>query len=118
MEIKRKTIKFDAEDRVLGRLASEIAKILIGKHRAGYRPNVDSGDFVEVKNAGKIKITGNKLNQKVYHHYSGYPGGMKTRKLGDLMAKNPANVLFRAVKNMLPKNRLQIPRLKRLTINN
>ena len=118
MDIKRKTTKFDADGKVLGRLASEIAKILIGKNRAGYRPNVDSGDFVEVKNVGKIKVTGNKLNQKVYHHYSGYPGGMKTRKLGDIMAKNPANVLFRAVKNMLPKNRLQNERLKRLKISN
>jgi len=118
MQIQRKTIKFDADGKVLGRLASEIARILMGKHRAGYRPNVDSGDFIIVKNASKIKLTGKKLEQKVYHHYSGYPGGMKTRKLSDIMKKNPADALHRAVKNMLPKNKLQIPRLKRLTIHN
>ena len=117
MEIKRKTTKIDATDKVLGRLASEIAKMLIGKHRAGYRPNVDSGDFVVVSNVSKIKITGNKLGQKVYHHYSGYPGGMKTRKMSEIMSKNPADVLVRAVRNMLPKNKLQAPRLKRLTIS-
>ena len=118
MEIKRKTTKIDADGKVLGRLASEIAKMLMGKHRVGYRPNVDSGDFLVIKNAAKIKLTGDKLNQKNYYHYSGYPGGMKTRKLRDVMAKNPGEVLHRAVKNMLPKNRLQIGRLKRLKVNN
>lgn len=118
MSIVRKTIKIDAEGKVLGRLASEIAKILIGKHRAGYRPNVDSGDFVIVKNAAKIKLTGKKMEQKVYHHYSGYPGGMKTRKLSEIMGKDPGDALRRAVRNMLPKNKLQALRIRRLTIHN
>jgi large subunit ribosomal protein L13 len=118
MDIKRKKIKLDAEGKAMGRLASEIAKILIGKHRVGYRPNVDSGDFVEIKNAGRIKLTGNKISRKVYYHYSGYPGGLKTKKLSEIMAVNPADALRRAVKNMLPKNKLQNERLKRLTIIN
>jgi len=117
MNIARKTTKIDATDKVLGRMASEIAKMLIGKHRAGYRPNVDSGDFVVVANVSKMKITGNKLGQKVYYHYSGYPGGMKTKKMSEVMSANPADVLRRAVRNMLPKNKLQTPRLKRLTIS-
>jgi large subunit ribosomal protein L13 len=88
----------------------------MGKHRVGYRNNVDSGDFVVVQNILKIKLTGKKIDQKVYYHYSGYPGGMKTTKLAEIMAKRPADALYRAVKNMLPKNKLQAPRLKRLSI--
>lgn len=118
MEIKRKTTKIDATDKVLGRMASEIAKMLIGKHRAGYRPNVDSGDFVVVSNVSKIKITGNKLGQKVYHHYSGYPGGLKSVRFSDAFEKSPTVVLRAAVWNMLPKNKLRAVMIKRLKITN
>jgi large subunit ribosomal protein L13 len=110
--------KIDATDKSVGRLATEIARILQGKNRPTYVPNKDEGDFVEVRNAAKVKITGKKLAQKVYYHYSGYPGGMKTTQLQTVMARNPGEALKRAVKNMLPKNRLQKDRLKRLTVHN
>lgn len=117
-DIKREKVKLDAADQPVGRLASKIAMILQGKTKATYRPHEDMGDFVEVRNASKVKLTGKKISQKVYYHYSGYPGGMKTKKLQEVMAKNPAEALIRAVRNMLPKNRLQKPRLKRLKVHN
>ena len=116
--IKRDTIKIDATGRSIGRLATEAAKMLIGKHKPQYEPNRDLGDIVEVRNAAKVKILGKKLDQKVYYHYSGYPGGMKERQLKTIMAKDPADALRRAVKNMLPKNRLQNGRMKRLKVHN
>lgn len=114
--LNRKTLEIDADGKVLGRLATEIARILIGKHKATYVPNADMGDAVRVKNASKIKLTGAKIDAKEYYHYSGYPGGMKTRKASDLMAKDPGRVLKYAVDRMLPKNTLRSRRLKRLTI--
>ncbi len=114
----RGKIQIDATGKSVGRLASEIARILQGKTKATYVPNKDEGDFVEVRNAAKVKMTGRKLGQKVYYHYSGYPGGMKTTKLQAVMARNPGEALKRAVKNMLPKNRLQQERIKRLTVHN
>jgi large subunit ribosomal protein L13 len=116
--IQREKVKLDAAGQAVGRLASQIAMILQGKHKATYLPHLDMGDFVEVRNASKVKLTGKKLDQKTYYHYSGYPGGMKTKKLQTVMAKNPAEALMRAVRNMLPKNRLQKPRLKRLKVHN
>jgi len=110
--------QIDATGKSVGRLASDIARLLQGKHKPTYVPNKDEGDFVEVRNAAKVKVTGRKLEQKVYYHYSGYPGGMKTKKLQSVMSRNPGEALKRAVKNMLPKNRLQKDRLKRLTIHN
>ena len=114
--INRKTIEIDASGKVLGRLATEIARLLQGKHKVDYLPNVDAGDIVRVSNAGKIKLTGNKINQKVYHHYSGYPGGMKDRKISEVLAKDAGRVLKMAVDRMLPKNTLRARRLKRLVI--
>jgi large subunit ribosomal protein L13 len=116
-------MKIDATGQSIGRLASDIAKILQGKHKATYVPYHDQGDYVEVRNAAKVKITGKKLSGKLlsgktYYHYSGYPGGMKTISLQTVMARNPAEAVLRAVKNMLPKNRLQKGRLKRLKVHN
>lgn len=113
---KRETKDIDADGQVLGRLATKIATILIGKHKATYVPNADMGDNVRVRNAAKIKLTGNKMNTKVYYHYSQYPGGMKVRKVADEMHKDPARVIKAAVDRMLPKNTLRSRRLKRLTI--
>lgn len=114
--ILRKVHEIDAAGKVVGRLATEIARILIGKHRASYTPNIDAGDIVRVKNAHKLVLTGAKLESKKYFHYSGYPGGMKERKASDLMVKDPGRVLRSAVDRMLPKNTLRPRRLKRLTI--
>lgn len=114
--ILRKTHEIDAAGKSLGRLASEIARLLQGKHKASWLPNVDAGDIVRVKNAGQVKLTGAKLNQKRYFHYSGYPGGMKVRRLADVLEKDPGRVLKMAVDRMLPKNTFRARRLKRLTI--
>ena len=114
--IVRKTHEIDASGKVLGRLATEIARILIGKHKATYQPNMDSGDSVRVTNAGKIVVTGRKMETKRYYHYSGYPGGMKERKISDVMSADPGRVIRAAVDKMLPKNTLRSRRLKRLTI--
>jgi len=114
MEIQRKIIKIDAEDESFGRLASKISLILQGKNKASFLRYLDKGDFVEVKNIEKVKITGDKLKNKIYYHYSGYPGGMKQKRLGEVFAKEPAEILRRAVYNMLPKNKLRKERMKRL----
>ncbi|MFH1047774.1 MAG: 50S ribosomal protein L13 [Patescibacteria group bacterium] len=116
--IIRETAKIDAEGQSIGRIASQAATILIGKHKPTYEPNRDMGDVVEIRNAAKVHVTGKKLEQKVYYHYSGYPGGMKERQLKQIMAKDPADAIRRAVKNMLPKNRLQNGRMKRLKVYN
>ncbi len=116
--VKGEVKTIDAAGKSIGRLASDIARILQGKHRASYTPHIDAGDRVEVRNCAKVKITGKKLSQKIYYHYSGYPGGMKTRQLQTVMAKDPSDALRRAVRNMLPKNRLQKERLKRLKLHN
>lgn len=96
----------DAEDVVLGRLASKIAFILRGKHRPSFTPHADTGDNVIVINAEKIKLTGNKWEDKKYIHHTGYPGGQREALAKDVMAKNPAKMVEKAVKGMLPKNRL------------
>lgn len=114
--INRKLVELDAAGKPVGRLATQIARILIGKHKATYTPNVDGGDLVRVTNAAQIVFTGNKLDQKHYFHYSGYPGGMKARKAADVMAKDPGRILRSAVDRMLPKNTLRSRRLKRLTV--
>ena len=113
---QRNVHEIDAAGMALGRLATRIATILIGKHKASYVPNADMGDMVRVKNAGQIKLTGNKMNTKVYYHHSQYPGGMKTRKVADEMDRDPGRVIKAAVDRMLPKNTLRSRRLKRLTI--
>jgi large subunit ribosomal protein L13 len=96
----------DAANKTLGRLASEVAKRLRGKHKPEYTPNVDTGDYIIVINAAQIKITGNKAKDKVYYHHTGYPGGIKEINFEKLLAKNPMQVIEKAVKGMLPKNPL------------
>lgn len=109
-------IEFDAATFVLGRLASRVAYILQGKHRADYQPNKAGDTVVKIKNASKIKVTGNKLKDKIYWNYSGYPGGIYGRTYEEVFKKNPAYVIEYAVSRMLPKNRLRKERMKRLII--
>lgn len=105
-QIEREWLLIDATDMTLGRLASEVAQILKGKRKPQYTPHVDTGDFVVIVNAAKIKVTGNKLQDKRYFRHSGAPGGLKSIALGDLLAKDPRRVIEKAVKGMLPKNTL------------
>jgi large subunit ribosomal protein L13 len=105
-EVSRKWYVVDAEGKPLGRLASEVAKILRGKHKPTYTPHVDTGDNVIVLNAEKVVLTGKKLDQKMYRHYSGYPGGMKEIKYRLFMEKRPERAVELAIKGMLPKNSL------------
>ena len=105
-EVERKWYIIDAEDKVLGRLATEVATLLRGKHKAIYTPHVDTGDFVIVINADKIRLTGDKWNQKVYAYHTGYPGGRRELQYKQLVQKNPERIIELAVKGMLPKSRL------------
>lgn len=105
----------DATNIALGRVATEIAMILMGKNTPDYVPNQDNDHRVIVKNVDKLAYSGKKLEQKVYHRYSGYPGGLKTTKLKDLAEKNPEKVLWMAVRQMMPANKLRNERLKRLS---
>lgn len=114
--IVRKTHTIDAADRPMGRLATEVATILRGKNKASYQPHIDGGDYVRIVNISKMKFTGQKLNQKVYHSYSGYPGGLKTKKIAEVIARDPGEVLRRAVTQMLPPTRLRTGMMKRLSI--
>jgi large subunit ribosomal protein L13 len=106
----------DAENKVLGRLASELAKILRGKNKPEFTPHVDTGDYIVVINAEKVNLTGNKLKDKVYYHHSGYPGGIKSITAEDLKAKRPEDIIRLAVKGMLPKNRLGRKVFKKLKV--
>jgi large subunit ribosomal protein L13 len=115
-EINRGWYVVDVSDKVLGRVATQIASILRGKHKACFTPSVDTGDFVIVVNAEKIALTGKKLSDKMYYSHSGYPGGIKSITAGNLLEKNAANVLRKAVKGMLPKNKLASQMLKKLKI--
>ena len=105
-KIERKWYVVDATDCTLGRLASEVAKVLRGKNKPEFTPHVDTGDYVIVVNAEKIKVTGKKLDQKIYYHHSEYVGGMKETTLKEMLAKKPEKVLELAVKGMLPKGPL------------
>lgn len=113
---ERKWYVIDATDQVLGRLATKIANRLRGKHKPDYTPHVDNGDFIVVINADKVKVTGRKLKQKKYYHHSGYPGGIKEISLEKLLQTKPERVIYKAVKGMLPKNRLARAQLKKLKI--
>lgn len=115
-QIKRKWYLVDAKDKVLGRLASRISLVLQGKHNPSYAPHLDMGDFVVVINAEKIKVTGKKLSNKVYRSHSLYPRGFKVKKLQTLLQTKPEEVIVRAVKTMLPFNKLRVKRLKRLKV--
>ncbi|MCD6451828.1 MAG: 50S ribosomal protein L13 [Acidobacteria bacterium] len=115
-EIEKKWYLIDAEGKALGRLASTIATILMGKNKPSYTPFIDMGDYVVVINAEKVKLTGNKLNKKVYRRHSGYPGGLKEILAKDLLAKSPEKLIRLAVWGMLPKNKLRKVRIKKLKI--
>ena len=106
----------DLEDKVLGRMATEIAKVLRGKHKAIYTPSVDTGDFVIVLNAEKVRLTGNKLSQKMYHRHSGYTGGLTSISAGKMLEKTPEDLIRKAVKGMLPKNKLGRQMFKKLKV--
>lgn len=114
--IERKLHKLDASGQTPGRLGTKIAMILRGKHKAEFQPHLDLGDIVEVNNVSEMKFTGKKIEQKEYHHYSGYLGGLKTKKMSEVLATNPGDVLFRAVRKMLPNIKLRNNMLKRLII--
>jgi large subunit ribosomal protein L13 len=115
-DIKREWHTIDASDEVLGKLATRAANLLMGKHKPLFSRNADVGDFVVVTNAAKVKVTGNKPAQKLYHSHSGYPGGLKTVSLGKLIETHPERVIEHAVKGMLPKNRLNAKMMKRLRV--
>jgi len=115
-EIVRDWYVVDAKGLTLGRLAAKIAPILKGKHKPIYTPHLDCGDFVIVVNADKVRVTGRKLDQKVYFQYSGYPGGISSTVLRDQLAKHPERVLEAAVRGMLPKNRLGRRMIKKLKV--
>ena len=115
-EIARDWYVVDAEGKTLGRLATAIADTLRGKNKPQYTPHVDTGDFVVVVNAEKISVTGNKLDDKLYYRHSGYPGGLRSRPLRDQLERRPTEVIRKAVKGMLPRNRLARQQLNKLKI--
>ncbi len=114
--VERQWYVVDAEGKTLGRLASRIATILRGKHKPAFTPHVDTGDFVIVVNAAKVRLTGKKLDQKMYWWHSGYPGGIKGRTARQMLDRKPEEVIKRAVKGMLPKNALGRKMLKKLKV--
>ena len=115
-QVERKWYVVDAEGKTLGRLASEVAKVLRGKNKAIFTPHADCGDYVIVVNAEKITVTGKKLDQKMYYHHSDYVGGMKETNLKDMLAKHPERVIEHAVKGMLPKGPLGREMYKKLFV--
>lgn len=117
VKIQRETHTIDAAGRPAGRLASQISRLLIGKHKAAYLPNVDMGDFVEVVHVDQMSFSGKKLEQAEFKHHTGYQGGLKRTPVKRVFKERPAEVLRHAVSRMLPKNRLRTSRLKRLKMN-
>lgn len=115
-EIKRNWVLVDAADKVLGRLAADVASILRGKTKPTYTPHADVGDFVVIINAEKIKLTGNKMDQKMYYNHSGYRGGLRERTARQVMETRPEEIIRHAVKGMLPKNSLGNSMLKKLKV--
>ena len=116
LEVERKWYVIDAEEKTLGRLASEIARILRGKNKPQYTPHVDTGDFVVVVNADRVIVTGRKAEQKVYRRHSGYPGGMKETSYEQMMERKPTEILRKAVYGMMPKGRLARQQMRKLKI--
>ena len=115
-DIKREWHIVDASNKVLGRLATQIAGLLMGKHKSIFSRNLDTGDFVVVINAEKVRLTGNKAEQKLYHRHSGYPGGLKSITFEKMIKTNPTRVIEHAVKGMLPHNRLGNSMMKKLKV--
>jgi large subunit ribosomal protein L13 len=115
-EIERKWHVIDANGQILGRLSVQIAKLLMGKHKAMFANNIDTGDFVVVINAAKIRVTGKKMREKSYYRYSGYPGGIRSITLGEMLEKHPTRAVEHAVKGMLPNSRLGRAMYKKLKV--
>ena len=115
-DIDRKWYVVDASDMVLGRLATRVADTLRGKRKPEYTPHLDTGDFVVIVNADKVAVTGKKLEQKMYYRHSGYPGGLRARSLADQLERQPTEVIRKAVKGMLPRNRLARQQLTKLKV--
>ena len=115
-EVEKKWYLFDAKDEVLGRIAAKIAVYLRGKNKPIFTPHVDTGDFIVVVNAEKVKLTGNKLDSKIYYHHTGYPGGIKAETARQRLRSNPEKVISDAVWGMLPKNRLSRAMMKKLKV--
>ena len=115
-DIERQWHVIDASGKTLGRLATQVATLLTGKHKPMYVPHLDTGDYVIVLNAAKVRVTGKKIKQKTYYRHSGYPGGMKAVTYGDMMAAHPTRVIEHAVKGMLPHNRLGRAMFKKLKV--
>lgn len=115
-EVARHWYLVNAEGKVLGRLAAGVARVLRGKHKPTYTPHVDTGDFIVVVNAGKVNLTGRKLKNKTYYHYTGYPGGIKAMSAEKLLTKKPTEMIRMAVKGMLPKNSLGRQMLRKLKV--
>lgn len=115
-EIERHWFVVDATDQTLGRLASRIARVLVGKHKPTYAPNLDTGDHVIVTNAARISVTSDKLESKIYYRHSGYPQGLKQETLGHLLERRPEEAIRRAVKGMLPRTRLGAQQLRKLKV--
>lgn len=115
-KVERKWYLIDAEGAILGRLATKIATYLRGKNKPVFTPNIDTGDFIIVVNADKIRLTGKKLEKKIYYHHSGYPGGLKAESAKDLLKRKPEKIIIDAVWGMLPKGRLGRSLLKKLKV--
>ena len=115
-EVTRNWYEIDAEGKILGKIATEIAVRLMGKHKPSYTPHVDGGDFVVVVNADKFAVTGKKMLNKKYYRHSGYPGGLKVRNLEEMLEKKPTEIIRKAVERMLPKNKLGNQMINRLKI--
>ncbi len=115
-ELKKKWYLIDAEGKILGRLATQIAMILSGKNKPIYTPHLDTGDFVVVINAAKVKVTGRKEEQKIYYYHSGYIGSLRERTLGEMRQRKPVEIIYRAVKGMIPKNKLGRKMLTKLKV--
>ena len=115
-EVKREWFLVDADGKTLGRLATEVASRLRGKHKPEFTPHVDTGDYVVVVNAEKIVVTGKKATDKLYHHHSGYPGGIKSISFDKLLVKSPEMIIEKAVKGMMPKNKLSRAMLSKLKV--
>jgi large subunit ribosomal protein L13 len=115
-DIQRDWVVVDANDQTLGRLATQISTLMLGKHKPGFTPGVEMGDYVIVVNAAHIKVTGNKMDDKMYHRHTGYPGGLKSINLRDLLGKKPEMVIEKAVWGMLPHNRMGRHLMRKLRV--
>lgn len=114
--VQRQWHLIDAKGQVLGQVATQAARLLIGKHKPTFTPHVDGGDYVVVINAAEVAVTGNKEEDKIYYHHTGFPGGLKQENLAKLRGRAPEKIIEQAVKGMLPRNKMHTPRLRRLRV--